>query len=83
MMSLSVGMVRAWWLAVVATIMTAGLLVLAWANLVVPLVLALAAVLVTVVRRLRHGRARAAAHPVDLEPEPALLSTGTRGTDAQ
>jgi len=72
-----------WWLAVVATIMTAGLLVLAWANLVVPLVLALAAVLVTVVRRLRHGRARAATHPVDLEPEPALLTTGTRGTDAE
>jgi amino acid efflux transporter len=42
-----------WWLAVVATIMTAGLLVLAWANLVVPLVLAAAAVAVTVVRRIR------------------------------
>jgi amino acid efflux transporter len=40
-----------WWLAVVATAMTAGLLVLAWQNLVVPLVLAVAAVLVTVVRR--------------------------------
>lgn len=45
-----------WWLAVVATIMTAGLLVLAWANLVVPLVLAAAAVLVTVVRRVRARR---------------------------
>lgn len=42
-----------WWLAVVATVMTFGLLVLAWANLIVPLVLAVAAVLVTVVRRLR------------------------------
>lgn len=42
-----------WWLAVVATIMTAGLLVLAWANLVVPLVLAAAAIAVTVVRRIR------------------------------
>ena len=43
-----------WWLAVVATVMTFGLLVLAWANLIVPLVLAVAAVLVTVVRRLRR-----------------------------
>ena len=43
-----------WWLAVVATIMTAGLLVLAWANLVVPLVLAAAAVAVTIVRRVRR-----------------------------
>jgi amino acid efflux transporter len=43
-----------WWLAVVATAMTAGLLVLAWQNLVVPLVLAVAAVLVTVVRRARR-----------------------------
>ncbi|MFE5672791.1 APC family permease [Agromyces sp. NPDC056523] len=46
-----------WWLAVVATVLTAGLLVLAWQNLVVPLVLAAAAVLVTVVRRARRGRA--------------------------
>lgn len=45
-----------WWLAVVATIMTAGLLVLAAANLVVPLVLAVAAVIVTVVRRARRRR---------------------------
>ncbi|WP_308164483.1 amino acid permease [Agromyces sp. ISL-38] len=44
-----------WWLAVVATIMTAGLLVLAWANLVVPLVLAVAAVIVSLVRRVRRG----------------------------
>ncbi|WP_235825315.1 APC family permease [Agromyces badenianii] len=46
-----------WWLAVVATVMTAGLLVLAWANLLVPLVLAAAAVLVTIVRRVRGRRA--------------------------
>jgi amino acid efflux transporter len=46
-----------WWLAVVATIMTAGLLALAWQNLIVPLVLAIAAVLVTVIRRLRSRRA--------------------------
>lgn len=67
-----------WWLAVVATIMTAGLLVLAWANLVVPLVLALAAVLVTVVRRVRRGRPDAPAHPIDLEPEPALITTSAQ-----
>ncbi len=42
-----------WWLAVVATVMTAGLLVLAWQNLLVPLVLAVASVAVTVVRRVR------------------------------
>ena len=45
-----------WWLAVVATVLTAGLLVLAWANLIVPLVLAAAAVAVTVVRRIRARR---------------------------
>lgn len=44
-----------WWLAVVATVLTAGLLVLAGANLIVPAVLAVAAVAVTVVRRLRRG----------------------------
>ena len=49
-----------WWLAVVATVMTVGLLVLAWANLLVPLILALAAVLVTVVRRLRGRTASGA-----------------------
>ncbi|WP_254431366.1 APC family permease [Agromyces sp. Marseille-P2726] len=52
-----------WWLAVVATVMTAGLLVLAWANLVVPLVLAAAALAVTLVRRLRARR-----HPMDAPP---------------
>jgi hypothetical protein len=36
--------------------MTAGLLVLAWANLLVPLVLAAAAVAGTIVRRVRVGR---------------------------
>ncbi|ANJ25925.1 amino acid permease-associated protein [Agromyces aureus] len=45
-----------WWLAVVATVMTAGLLVLAWQNLFVPLLLAVAAVVVTIVRRLRGRR---------------------------
>ena len=48
-----------WWLAVVATVLSAGLLVLAWQNLVVPLVLAAASVAVTVVRRVRlRARAR-------------------------
>jgi amino acid efflux transporter len=47
-----------WWLAVVATIMTVGLLVLASTNLVVPLVLAVAAVVVTLVRRVRSRRGR-------------------------
>ncbi|MFF2389335.1 APC family permease [Agromyces sp. NPDC058104] len=50
-----------WWLAVVATVMTVGLLVLAWANLLVPAVLALAAIAVTVVRRWRARRASRAA----------------------
>lgn len=71
-----------WWLAVVATIMTVGLLVLAGPNLLVPLVLAVAAVLVTIVRRLRHGRADAAATPADLEPELALTTT-TRPQEPQ
>ncbi|WP_245560919.1 APC family permease [Agromyces subbeticus] len=60
-----------WWLAVVATIMTAGLLVLAWTNLVVPLVLAVAAVIVTIVRRVRRRR-----HPVPTDaaaPAPTEL----------
>jgi amino acid efflux transporter len=48
-----------WWLAVVATVLSAGLLVLAWQNLMVPLVLAAASVAVTVVRRMRlRARAR-------------------------
>ena len=61
-----------WWLAVIATIMTAGLLVLAWANLLVPLILAVAAVLVTVVRRVRRRdapmRMPRAAHRDPREP---------------
>lgn len=61
-----------WWLAVVATIMTAGLLVLAWSNLVVPLVLAIAAVLVTVIRRVRRGRTAVAA------ARRPILATTTR-----
>lgn len=42
-----------WWLAVVACVLSAGLLVLAWQNLYVPLALAAASVVVTVVRRVR------------------------------
>lgn len=61
-----------WWLAVVATIMTAGLLVLAWSNLVVPIVLAIAAVLVTVIRRVRRGRTAVAA------ARRPILATTTR-----
>ena len=77
-----------WWLAVVATIMTAGLLVLAWQNLAVPLALAVAAVLVTLVRRVRRGRAAspgarasggsdadADAGTTARAPEPALTAT--------
>lgn len=45
-----------WWLAVVATVLSAGLLVLAWQNLYVPLALAAASVVVTVVRRARTRR---------------------------
>ncbi|GAA4065102.1 APC family permease [Agromyces indicus] len=45
-----------WWLAVVATVLSAGLLVLAWQNLYVPLALAAASVVVTVVRRVRAPR---------------------------
>ncbi|GAA4369735.1 APC family permease [Agromyces bauzanensis] len=69
-----------WWLAVIATIMTVGLLVLAGANLVVPLLLAAAAVLVTVVRRLRNGPADAAATPVEAGPEPEPALTGSTTT---
>ncbi len=65
-----------WWLAVVATVMTAGLLVLAWANLIVPLVLALAAVLVTLVRRVRRRRAAARASRVARAEEDAADAPG-------
>jgi amino acid efflux transporter len=69
-----------WWLAVVATIMTVALLVLAWSNLLVPALLALAAVAVTVVRRARDRRAGRASesstetatdHPTIPEEQPA------------
>lgn len=49
-----------WWLAVVATVLSAGLLLLAWQNLFVPLALAAASVVVTIVRRAR-ARSRAGA----------------------
>lgn len=49
-----------WWLAVVATVLSAGLLLLAWQNLFVPLALAAASVIVTIVRRAR-ARSRAGA----------------------
>ncbi|WP_255368504.1 APC family permease [Agromyces sp. CF514] len=60
-----------WWLAVVATIMTAGLLVLAWQNLLVPAVLALAAVVVTIVRRVRGRRQATGAAPSDERADAA------------
>ncbi|WP_245866453.1 APC family permease [Diaminobutyricimonas aerilata] len=45
-----------WWLAVVSLVLVAGLVVLAGANMIVPALLALAAVVVTLVRRRRHAR---------------------------
>jgi len=42
-----------WWMAVVSVVLTAALLVLAWSHLLIPALLALAAVAVTVIRRLR------------------------------
>ncbi|MFT4284734.1 MAG: amino acid permease [Protaetiibacter sp.] len=42
-----------WWMAVVSVVFTGALLVLAWDHLLVPLALALVAVLVTVIRRFR------------------------------
>ncbi|WP_246205139.1 APC family permease [Agromyces salentinus] len=71
-----------WWLAVVATVLTAGLLLLAWQNLLVPLVLAVAAVLVTVVRRVRarrHGRRDPA---VTASVEHPNAAVGTRTPEA-
>jgi amino acid efflux transporter len=56
-----------WWLAVVATVLTAGLLVLAWQNLIVPIVLAAASVVVTIVKRVR-ARTTPAATAVIEEP---------------
>jgi amino acid efflux transporter len=46
----------AWWLAVIATVMTAGLLALAWANLYVPLGMALFAVIVGLLKRRTPAR---------------------------
>jgi amino acid efflux transporter len=45
-----------WWLAVIATVMVAGLLMLAGPNLLVASVLALIAIVVTIVKRLRSSR---------------------------
>ncbi|SDZ50698.1 APC family permease [Herbiconiux ginsengi] len=45
-----------WWFAAVSTVLVAGLLLLAGANLLIPLVLAVAAVVVTLVRRVRATR---------------------------
>jgi amino acid efflux transporter len=70
-----------WWLAVIATIMTVGLLVLAWTNLIVPLLLAAAAVLVTIVRRLRarrRGVAASATEPVHAESSDSQHLRATR-----
>jgi len=47
-----------WWMAVISVVLTAALLVLAWRNLLVPVLLAVVAVLVTVVRRLRARAGR-------------------------
>jgi amino acid efflux transporter len=70
-----------WWLAVVATVMTVGLLVLAWANLIVPLVLAVAAVVVTVVRRLRRRSQQPAASPAAPEAAPSELVAASMASD--
>ncbi len=45
-----------WWLAAVSVVLVAGLVLLAGANLLVPLLLAVAALAVTVVRRVRATR---------------------------
>ena len=45
-----------WWMAVISVVLTAGLLVLAGLNLIVPALLALAAIAVTVIRRIRARR---------------------------
>ncbi|MBD8022176.1 APC family permease [Microbacterium gallinarum] len=55
-----------WWMAVLAAVLCAGMLVLAIGSLLPAVVLALAAVIVTVVRRLRRGRA---AQPQDADAE--------------
>lgn len=48
-----------WWMAFISVVLTAGLLVLAGWHLIVPGILALIAVAVTAVKRLRRGRAAA------------------------
>lgn len=48
-----------WWMAVVSVVLVAGLLLLAGPNLLVPAILALVAVAVTIVRRIRSRRTRA------------------------
>jgi amino acid efflux transporter len=45
-----------WWFAAVSTVLVAGLLLLAGANLLIPLVLAVAAVVVTLVQKVRATR---------------------------
>lgn len=42
-----------WWMAVISVVLTGGLLVLAWDHLLIPALLAVAAVAVTVIRRIR------------------------------
>ncbi|GAA1781685.1 APC family permease [Agromyces lapidis] len=66
-----------WWLAVVATVMTVGLLALAWANLLVPALLALAAVAVTVVRRWRARRAPGGTSAHHESDAPVVASSAT------
>ncbi|CAN5419064.1 amino acid permease [soil metagenome] len=46
-----------WWMAVVSVVLVAGLLVLAGGNLLVPAILAVIAIVVTVVKRVRKPRA--------------------------
>lgn len=70
-----------WWLAVVATVMTVGLLVLAWQNLLVPALLALAAVAVTVVRRWRERRVDRDAG-LETRPTASGAPRPAQGTDA-
>jgi len=45
-----------WWSAIISIVLVAGLLILAGANLLIPALLAVAAVVVTIVRRARHAR---------------------------
>lgn len=55
-----------WWMAILSVVLTAGLVVLAGANLLIPAILAVVAVAVTIVKRLRQR-----AQPVsEKEPNP-------------